>query len=181
VSCDGTDFKIAEQGPAFSSHKFAKKSGLRYEVCVCILSGDIVWVNGPFPCGRNHDITIFRKSLISHLGDNERVEADDGYIGEHPRYVKCPKGFTNPPETEAMQQRVRNRQETANKRFKDWGCLRQKWRHHIPDHGDAFRAVAMLTQLSINNGEKLFLTGYKDPPYTNNVFDVASDEELDES
>jgi hypothetical protein len=101
------------------SHKFAKKSGLQYEVCVCIFSSDNVWVNGPFPCGRNHDITIFHKSPISHLGEKERVEADDGNIGEHPRYVKCPKDITNPPETEAMQQRVRNRQETANKQFKD--------------------------------------------------------------
>mmetsp|Transcript_28962 Transcript_28962/g.42271 ORF Transcript_28962/g.42271 Transcript_28962/m.42271 type:complete len:217 (-) Transcript_28962:448-1098(-) len=160
VSFDGTDFKIAEHGRAFSSHTFAKKSGLRYEVCLCILTGDIVWINGPFPASY-HDITIFRSSLKSHLAPTERTEADNGYVREAPRHCKTPNSFTNPEETEFMQQRVRNRQETINKRFKDWGILRQRYRHNSVDHGDAFRAVAMLTQLSINQGEKLFLLDTK--------------------
>ena len=121
MSVDGTDFRVAEQGPAFSSHKFAMKSGLRYEVAICILTGDIVWLNGPFPCGRWNDIKIFRNSLMSHLMDGERVEADDGYIGEAPLHVKCPKCISNKMETLFMQQRVRNRQETVNNRFKFWG------------------------------------------------------------
>ena len=112
-----------------------------------------------------NDITIFRDSLLSHLAPAERVEADDGYIGEHPRHVKCPRGFANKPETEFMQQRVRNRQETANKRFKQWGLLKQVYRHEIARHGEAFRAIAVLTQLAINNGEQLFACGYRDPPY----------------
>jgi hypothetical protein len=176
---DGTDYKIAEHGPAFSSHKFAMKSGLRYEIAICILTGDIVWLNGPFPCGRNNDLTIFRSSLMSHLAQAERVEADDGYLGEAPLHVKCPKSFTNPQETEAMQQRVRNRQETVNNRLKNWGVLRQLFRHSIVEHGDIFRAVAVLTQLSINSGEKLFSTGYRDPPYTNTAYDARSDDEND--
>ncbi len=173
VSVDGTDFKIAEHGPLFSSHKFNKKSALRYEVCLCILTGDIVWINGPYP-GSYHDMTIFRESLMSHLGRAERVEADDGYIGEAPLHVKCPKSFTNPKETLHMQQRVRNRQETVNKRFKDWGILRQLYRHDIANHGDPFRAIVCFTQLSINHGEKLFSVGYRDPPYstTNTAYDV---------
>lgn len=119
---DGTDFKIGELSSLFSSHKFAKKSGLRCEVCLCILTGDIVWINGPFPASY-HDMRIFWMSLLSHLGPGERVEVDDGYIGEAPQHVKCPKCVTNPAETEFMQQRVRNRQETVNKRFEDWGIL----------------------------------------------------------
>ena len=117
VSCDGTDFRIPEHGPPFYSHMF-KKSGLRYEVCLCILTGDIVWINGPYNAGRWPDITIFWYSLLSHLGKNERVEADDGYIGEDQQYVKCPASFVNPTKTEFMQQRCRNCQETVNKRFK---------------------------------------------------------------
>lgn len=164
VSVDGTDFRIAEHGRKFYSHKF-KKSGLRYEVCICILTGDIVWINGPYQCGTWPDISIFRDSLKSFLAPNERVEADDGYIGEAPENVKCPKSFTNPAETEYMQQRVRNRQETVNNRFKNWGILRQLYRHNITRHGDVFRSIAVVTQLSINQGDKLFACGYKDPPY----------------
>jgi hypothetical protein len=147
------------------------RSGLRYEVAICILTGDIVWINGPYECGIWHDVCVFRDSLMSHLAPNERVEADDGYVGEHPQHVKCPKGFTNPEETEFMQTRVRSRQETVNRRFKAWQVLKQVYRHAIERHGDVFRAVAVITQLTINSGEQLFQCGYKDPPYTNNGID----------
>jgi hypothetical protein len=43
-----------------------------------------------------------------------------------------------------------------------------------------FYSVAVLTQLSINSGERLFPVGYRDPPYepyVNQVFDVPSDNE----
>jgi hypothetical protein len=167
ISVDGTDFPISQKGPKFSSHMFMKKSGLRYEVGLCILTGDIVWVNGPYECGMWNDITIFRDSLKWHLLPGERVEADDGYLGEHPQYVKCPAGFANPVITEYMQQRVRNRQESVNRRFKNFGILKQVFRHDekLSEHGDIFRAVAIITQLAINQDEKLFECGYRDPPY----------------
>lgn len=161
VTVDGTDFRISERGREFYSHKF-KKSGLRYEICVCIKSGEIVWLNGPYPCGKWSDITIFRDCLIHHLGRHERVEADDGYIGEAPRRVKCPRSFVNSRNTERMQSIVRQRQETANKRFKMWGCLKQVFRHEITKHGDVFRAVCVITQLTIMNGEPLFQVEYDD-------------------
>ena len=100
-----------------------------------------------------------------YFGMHERVEADDGYVGEHPRYIKCPGGLCNPEETEAMQQRVRNRQETVNKRFKNWGAMKQVWRHLVSDRGVAFRACTIICQLQINEGELLFQVGYRDPPY----------------
>ena len=43
----------------------------------------------------------------------------------------------------------------------------------------AARSVMILTQLSINNGDKLFSCGYRDPPYgnfTNTAFDADSDD-----
>lgn len=161
MTVDGTDFRIAENGKAFFSHKF-KKSGLRYEVAISILGGDIVWINGPYECGKWPDIKIMRQSLLSELDENERVEADDGYIGEAPARVKCPKSFTNVEATEAMQARVRNRQETVNARFKTWQILRQIYRHDIPKHGEIFAMIAIITQLSIMRGEYLFQVDYKD-------------------
>jgi DDE superfamily endonuclease len=152
-----TEFKIAKK---FFSYKF-NKPALSYEVALCIQTGCIVWINGPFP-GTYHDITIFRTSLISHLDAGERVEADDGYVGEAPKYVKCPRSFSNPIETRAMQQSVRARQETVNARFKDWGCLGQRFRHDLVKHSNCFRSVAILTQLSIEEGEKLFQVVYSD-------------------
>lgn len=44
--------------------------------------------------------------------------------------------------------------------------------------------IVVLTQLSINNGEKLFSTGYRDPPfdseYRNTACDADSDDDDDE-
>ena len=117
MTIDWIDYEIAELGRSFYSHKF-QHSALRYEIALSILTGDICWVNGPYEAGRWPDIKVFRDSLMSHLEKGERVEADDGYIGEHPQWVKCPKGFANLEETEFMQQRCRNRQETVNKRLK---------------------------------------------------------------
>ena len=177
ISVDGTDFRIAEYGRLFYSHKF-KKSALRYEVGICILTGDIVWTNGPYEPGIWNDIMIFRNALKSNLGEKERVEADDGYVGEAPTHIKCPKSFVNSKETEWMQARVRSRQETVNKRFKDWGILRQVYRNKISTHGNAFEAVAVITQLSINNGEKLFSCGYRDLPYgTENIDKTVAEDD----
>ena len=52
---------------------------------LCILTGDIVWINGPYAPGLYNDLQIFWDSLVSQLEPNERVEADDGYKGEHPQ------------------------------------------------------------------------------------------------
>lgn len=106
---------------------------------------------------------IFRNSIMSHLGENERVEADDGYLGEAPRFVKCPKSIANDIDCDRMQQHVRNRQETINKRFKNWWMLKDLFRHEITDHGDVFRCVAIITQLQINGGERLFDVQCEDP------------------
>ena len=76
-----------EHGRTFYCHK-NKKSGLRYEICLNIRTGDIVWVNGPYAYGYCNDINIFRELLVSFLGPGERVETDDGYIGDAPHHIK---------------------------------------------------------------------------------------------
>ena len=174
MSTDGTDFRIPSKGPRFSSHKYKGKSALRYEVALCILTGDIVWINGPYEAGLWNDLSIFQNALQSNLEPHERVEADDGYLGAHPEYIKCPAGIGNLPETEAMQARVRFRQETINKRFKDFGCLNVTWRHDIGLHGYAFRAITVILQLTINTGERLFSVGYRDPPWEEGDNDGAA-------
>ena len=62
-------------------YKF-KGAGLRYEVGVSIQMGHVVWVNGPYPCGRWPDIKIFREDLKHMLDDGEMVIANAGYRGE---------------------------------------------------------------------------------------------------
>ena len=63
VTIDGTDLKAQKRyDKRFFSHKF-KSGGLRYEVGVCIVTGHIVWINGPFRCSTN-DITIVRQCAL---------------------------------------------------------------------------------------------------------------------
>lgn len=69
---------------------------------------------------------------------------------------------SNPQENEAMQKRVRSRQETLNKRLKQWKILQDEYRHDITQHGFVFRAIAVITQIAIKNGEPLFEVDYSD-------------------
>ena len=138
-----------------------------------------MWLNGPFEPGIYNDIKIFRSALVGELEEGERVEANDGYVGEAPRYVKCPKCIVHRRDAEQMQSIARRRHETCNKRFKQFGVLKQIFRHNIMDHGEVFRSVAVITQLSIQNGEPLFGVDYRDP-YLDDFYYPEPDEEPEE-
>ena len=58
-------------------------------------------------------------------------------------------------------QRVRNRQETVNKRFKNWAILAVPYRHKLLDHQSVFCAIVALTQLSFVENP-LFQVDYDD-------------------
>ena len=94
VSVDGTDFEIYEPKPfslGWFSHKF-KGPGVRYEVALAISTGDIVHINGPFPCGNFPDLKIFRAKLKGMLEDGEMVEANRGYRREY-YHVRTPVDY----------------------------------------------------------------------------------------
>jgi hypothetical protein len=99
--------------------------------------------------------------LRHFLEPGERVEADEGYCGR-PDKIKCPGNDANPAENRAMQGRVKARHETLNGRRKTWGILSQVFRHRITMHGHVFRVCAVVTQLTIENGEPLFEVEYED-------------------
>eukprot|EP00536_Pseudo-nitzschia_multiseries_P010470 jgi/Psemu1/26047/gm1.26047_g len=62
------------------SHKF-NGLAVKYEVGVCLKTGWIVWINGPFFRSKN-DGTIFKEGLSNLLHDNKAVEVDRGYRGD---------------------------------------------------------------------------------------------------
>ncbi len=165
ITIDGIDFqipqkRIAKKGIAsFMSHEYVGKSALWYELGVDILTGNLVWIQGPYPAGKYTDIIICIKVLRSFLEPGERVEADEGYRG-HPDKIKCPWNDMNPAENRAVQGRVRVHHETLNGRLKTWGILSQVFSHHITLHSDVFRVCTVVTQLTIENGEPLFEVQY---------------------
>lgn len=149
---DRTDFRIQEPSPFWNgwySHKF-RGPGVRYEIGVCIQTGWICWVKGPFPCGAWSDLKIFNNFLKNKLIPDERVECDNGYGG-----IRCdtPGKFAPTREQKQIKKDVRARHETINRKFKQFGCLKQVWRHKLEDHRKVFGAVATITQISIENGE----------------------------
>ena len=161
LSVDGTDFHIAMgYNKAFWSYKF-KKSGLRYEVALCIKTGDICWWSGPYAPGIWNDGSIFKDGLVNYLEPGERVETDRGYQGSAPTHVKCPGNMTSDPNTAGMQQRVRSRQETVNELFKNWAILSTPYRHDLLEHQTVFGAIVVLTQLSFASNP-LFSVVYND-------------------
>lgn len=163
VSVDGTDFQIPTTLPydrSWFSHKF-RKPGVRYEVGIAIQTGWIVWIHGPFKAGVP-DINIFRSKILKKLKEaNERAETDDGYAGE-PSACDLPKEMLmGSPGQYKRKALVRSRHETCNKRFKQFGCLKSVFRHDLRHHKNVFTAIAVLTQLSIVNGNPLFQVEYK--------------------
>jgi len=168
ISVDGTDFRLPAQHPwrHFYSFKF-KTSGYRYEVALCIATGHIVWINGPFPCGANPDINIFRKGLKQKLLQaREKAQADLGYRGEKHTTIIIPNQFDS-DDIKKLKADVRARHETVNKRFKQFAALKEVFRHDLDKHKPVFEAVAVLTQLGISLGEPLYEVQYGNLPLSN--------------
>jgi len=122
------------------------------------LTGDIVWINGPFPAGDWNDITIFRQALINFLEEWEVAEADAGYLGEDPGNTNTPTGIRYMERKVVKKARgcVRHRQEAVNERVKQFAVLGECFKHDLSLHGNCFRACAVLTQLAFNHGKGLW-------------------------
>jgi hypothetical protein len=122
----------------------SRKSGLRYEVATSIRSDDIIWISGPHLPGLLNDITIFRNGLKFMLDKNERIEADDGYVGECPRYVKVRKNHITVNEEQGrMRARLGRRFETVNRRLKAFRALNITFKHNVVKHSMCFRSAAI--------------------------------------
>jgi DDE superfamily endonuclease len=164
MSVDGTDCLVMDPWP-FDKKWYSQKlngPGVKYEVGVSIANCDIVWINGPFVASKN-DSTIFREKLSGLLAIDEGVEVDKGYTGDdklmHPnvnigRLQRCQKNI------------VRGRHETVNSRLKIFNVLNVPFRHTNPrdkmmgKHHLCFTAIAVITQLKFDEGEKLYDVHY---------------------
>jgi hypothetical protein len=167
MSVDGTDFMTFEPGAAFDPKWLSYKTngpGLRYEIGVCIQTGCIVWINGPFPAGGWNDIRISRDSLIYELEPWELVISDGGYGGQY-HLQPDPAAKASRCPFERMKAKVRARHETINRLFKVFNCLRNEWRHDFLLHNRTFWVVAHLVQFGIEYEGTVFQVMYDDRPY----------------
>mmetsp|Transcript_17549 Transcript_17549/g.32477 ORF Transcript_17549/g.32477 Transcript_17549/m.32477 type:complete len:363 (+) Transcript_17549:249-1337(+) len=162
VTVDGTDFRIAEPTPFSKQWKSPKGKGaaVKYEVAISIYSGDIVWVYGPHE-GSKHDYKILKEKLMKMLDKDEMVEADAGYGlpgkgGIANDGIVRSKNDYQSEEEKHDKSVLRARHETVNHRFKTWGILKQDFRNQKELHMYVFYAIAVMTQMSIDNGDVLF-------------------------
>ncbi|KAH9146589.1 hypothetical protein AeRB84_009541, partial [Aphanomyces euteiches] len=146
VSLDGTDFAIQEPKPfdkKWWSHKL-NRAALRYEVGICIRTGCIVWVHGGKPAGEWPDLKLAQDAYVLAVQKDEMALADKGYMNR--RYFVNPKYY---PSSAAAQKKIMARHETANARFKQFGVLKNIFRHKVEDHMTCFLSVANLVQIAI--------------------------------
>jgi hypothetical protein len=147
VTVDGTDFRINEPtpfSPTWYSHKF-KGPGVRYEVGVCIATGWIVWLNGPYRCGTWNDLKIASDGLHYILEDDERYIADGGYCT--PQALHPHDAFTH--EETAYMQICRTRHETINRLFKNFSIVGNTFTRSVEKHGLFLYAIANIVQVGI--------------------------------
>ena len=142
------DFCIQEPWPfekeynkKWYSHKF-KAAAVRYEVGICLKTGNICWFNGPYPAGIP-DITIFRRGLKHKLGVRELAIADMGYKGE--KKISLPDDVKAGHDNRVVMSKGRARHETINGKLKRWGVLCQMFRHDRKKHHFIFKACIALT------------------------------------
>lgn len=152
MSVDGTDCPVNEPWP-FDGVWFSEKfngPAIKYEVGVCIKTGFIVWINGPFEASKN-DGTIFRNTLSTLLADDEGVEVDAGYKGDDK--MKAPTTATS----RKQKSQVRGRHENVNGVLKVYNVLNFPFHHSNPrnemmnKHGICFKAIAVVTQLKFEH------------------------------
>lgn len=92
------------------------------------------------------------------LQDGEMVEAERGYRGE---FYKVQTAVDYNDNNEKIMKRKRlARHKTVNRRFKQFGVLKQVFCHHIGVHRVVFASIVVINQLSVNNGKKLFQVDY---------------------
>eukprot|EP00536_Pseudo-nitzschia_multiseries_P018673 jgi/Psemu1/56738/gm1.56738_g len=143
------------------SHKF-NGPAVKYEVGVCLKTGWIVWINGPF-VGSKNDGIIVKEGLSNLLHDDEAVEVDRGYRGDD--RMKLPDmGFTWIERK--MKPNAWAQHETVNGRLKIFNVLTLHFQHMKPNrqgmmqkHKICFEAVTVINQLKFASGETTFEDG----------------------
>lgn len=89
------------------------------------------------------------------LRSGERVVADGGYKDESCLLRDDVEGAQR-----MLLADVRARQETVNRRFKQFFVLGHRFRHHVSLHSVCFHAVVNLTQLMVEGDSPLFEVEY---------------------
>ena len=87
------------------------------------------------------------------IPEGKKAIADSGLKGSTKASTPKP-GHSK--EATLFMSRARSRMETLFKRFKDFGILRQRFRHDLDFHMEILHAVAVIVAYDMENGHPLF-------------------------
>ncbi len=128
-----------------------KRHTLKYEVGVHRVSGKIIWLNGPIG-GSNHDLTVARNGVLKMIGENERLIADKGYIGESKILTPIKKRHFTAEEIEFNDAHSKIHFchiERINYRIKIFNFASHRWRHSFTLHSKSMNLIAKLVNLNL--------------------------------
>ena len=106
-----------------------------------------------FNGGRKKDKVKDPNCLANQIPEGKKVLADSGLKGSKKASTRMPG---NSHRVKHFRARAQGRQETLFKRFKDFGILRQRFRHQYELHKMVLDAVAVIVQYDMENGHPLF-------------------------
>jgi hypothetical protein len=159
ISLDGVHCPVEEPKHAsfqrdetMYSHKI-NAAAVDYELALALHECRIVSIVGPVPASFN-DLTIFRQGgLKMKLPPNTKGIADNGYAGDEKLSTPNP---LDPQELYEFKKRARMRQETLNKRIKDFKCMSTTFRHPLEKHQICFMVICLILQYQFDHGDELF-------------------------
>ena len=177
-SADAADFKTNElpfyglsRCKQLSSNKF-RSCGVKYEIACAVFQSKCLHIAGPFRAAK-HDATIYegvedatdllfreRLGLPPHgvcLQDkikDGKLCITDRIYGSKP-HVSAPN-TSGSKELEKFKSRARCREESFNKRIKDYEVLTKIFHHSLTKHQPAMFAVCVMMQYQMENGAELF-------------------------
>ena len=165
LSVDGVHCRFNEKNdpryrknPKYFSHKF-RQAGLAYEVALDLYKSQVAWINGPFPASVKDDV-IFKSALMGKLPYGKKVIADHGYKGLED-YISRHSSLDSDA-VRCFKKQALARQESFNKRLKDFGILSSRFRHGEAKFKIAFQMCVVLVQCAMDCGEPLFDTLVED-------------------
>ena len=106
-----------------------------------------------FNGGRKKDKDKDPNCLANKIPEGKKVLADSGLKGSKKASTRMPG---NSHKVNHFRARAQGRQESLFKRFKDFGILRQRFRHDFELHKIVLLAVAVIVQYDMENGHPLF-------------------------
>lgn len=122
-------------------------AGLRYEIGICLQTGWLVWVEGPYPPGRWSDLDIAENCLHGDLDRGELYLTDGTYRDRNGFARKTPNGSIKADQR--MKDLAGARLGHVKKLLKNYGILHRCFRHDRTMHGRVLQAVANVVQATL--------------------------------